>query len=176
MFSGASLNKVIEKLAADHRKKIQKTTATRRSLLAAGVPRSGSIPTTSDVEEYGPRCQKPDMPDGEFQLRMEKLLNGLAVTQEEKRIERATLRYGGQEQWIYQRRQRLTASNLGRVCKMRSTTSCAATVRHILFGDISKQPAVQHGIRHEPVAIAEYTKVIKLNILNYTFINVRFII
>lgn len=83
---------------------------------------------------YGPQSQKPDLPPDVYeQLRqnhMEKLLeNGRDC----ERIEYDTRGQVESELWQSLRREMLTASNFGTVCRMRPTTSCAVTVKNILF-------------------------------------------
>ena len=58
--------------------------------------------------------------------------------------------------WRKERSRRLTASNFGRVAKLRATTSRHNTVLSILYpDDISSLPAIQHGRQSEQSALAQ---------------------
>ena len=58
--------------------------------------------------------------------------------------------------WRTERSRRLTASNFGRVAKLRSSTSCHNTVLSLLYpDDISSLPAIQHGRQSEERALAQ---------------------
>lgn len=61
---------------------------------------------------------------------MEKLMLN---SEEIAAIERDTIGQHTIDQWRIQRKSRLTASNFGKVCKLRSTTSRANTVKYILY-------------------------------------------
>ena len=54
---------------------------------------------------------------------------------QQAQIERSTRGQGKNPVWMQERRERLTASNFGRVAKMRATTSCQNTVVSILYPD-----------------------------------------
>ena len=58
--------------------------------------------------------------------------------------------------WRTERSRRLTASNFGRVAKLRSSSSCHNTVLSLLYpDDISSLPAIQHGTQSEQRALAQ---------------------
>ena len=58
--------------------------------------------------------------------------------------------------WRTERSKRLTASNFGRVAKLRAATSRHNTVLTILYpDDISSLPAIQHGRQNEQRALAQ---------------------
>jgi hypothetical protein len=83
---------------------------------------------------YGPQSQRPDLPSDVLKQleynHMEKLVENAENRQV---IEQETRGQSQCELWLSLRREMLTASNFGMVCRMRPTTSCAATVKNILF-------------------------------------------
>lgn len=57
--------------------------------------------------------------------------------------------------WHSERIKRLTASGFGKICKLRSTTNCAATVKNLLHSNFMGNKSTQYGIEKEPIAIRE---------------------
>jgi hypothetical protein len=58
-----------------------------------------------------------------------------------------------------QRRKLITASNFGKICKLRKTTNTVGTIKSILYNVIStKIPSLNHGIIHEIDAKKELGK------------------
>jgi len=78
-----------------------------------------------------------------------------------KQIERDTTEQSESELWSALRREMLTASNFGIVCRMRPTTSCAMTVKNILYPPSVDTAAMKYGREREKVARKEITA--KLN-------------
>jgi len=79
---------------------------------------------------YGPQSQKPDHVFEQFrQNHIEKLSeNG----RNWKQIKRKTTNQNESELQVSLRREMLTVSNFGVVCRIRPTTSCAIRVKNIL--------------------------------------------
>lgn len=57
----------------------------------------------------------------------------ILTTDEIKKIERDTVGQQKNDEWKERRKDRLTASNFGRVCTLKPTTSRANTVKNILY-------------------------------------------
>jgi len=74
------------------------------------------------------------MPHDEY-LRQEQIfLNNLKLTTDEiKEVEKRTVGQQNNDEWQKYRKSRLTASNFGKVCKLRSSTSRANTVKNVLY-------------------------------------------
>lgn len=74
------------------------------------------------------------MPHDEY-LRQEQIfLNNLKLTPDEiEEVERRTVGQQNNDEWQKYRKSRLTASNFGKVCKLRANTSRANTVKNILY-------------------------------------------
>ena len=111
---------------------------------------------------YGPQSQKPDFPSN--------VLEQLKQSHEKKlfengknwqKIERDTRDQNESELWLALRREMLTASNFGTVCRMRLTTSCAAIVKNILYPSSIDTAAMKYGRENEKIAMKELAQ--KLN-------------
>jgi len=75
-----------------------------------------------------------DMPTDEYQNKKEIFLKKITLKSEEiVAVERSTVGQQDIDMWQQYRKYRLTASNIGKVCKLRPTTSRANTIKHILY-------------------------------------------
>ncbi|EZA49485.1 hypothetical protein X777_12279 [Ooceraea biroi] len=102
---------------------------------------------------YGPHLQKPDLPPHVFeQLQQHHAAKLLENANNRVEIECQTRGQSDCELWQSLRREMLTASNFGIVCRMRPTTSCAATVKSILFPPSIETVAMKYGRDMEDVA------------------------
>ena len=111
---------------------------------------------------YGPQSQKPDLSSDKYeQLKLRHLQKLLENAENRQKIESDTRDQGESELWISLRREMLTASNFGTVCRMRPSTSCAATVKAILYSSFLDNPATKYGLDNEKIARKELA--IKLN-------------
>ncbi|KYN22628.1 hypothetical protein ALC57_04967 [Trachymyrmex cornetzi] len=81
-----------------------------------------------------------------------------------KQIERDTIGQSDSEQWVSLRQERLTASKFGIVCRMRPTTSCAATVKNILYPPPIDTAAMIYGRDQEELARKELAAKLKKKI------------
>lgn len=67
----------------------------------------------------------------------------------------------GSAEWLEARRNRLTASNFGAVCRMRETTSPAKTVQRLLYNEFKGNSATRYGSESEDQTEAEYIEHLK---------------
>lgn len=88
-------------------------------------------------EDYGAidlGCDVIDMTTEEYNTKKNNFLMKINLNEDEIiKIERKTIGQHENEEWQKLRKQRLTASNFGKVCKLRPTTSRANIVTYILY-------------------------------------------
>lgn len=108
-------------------------------------------------KDYGPECQKPDMSPEVYDQEQDRTLRSLIKTEEERRsIEKATILQAGSGQWLEQRRKMLTASNFGKVCRRRASTSCRNLVKSIMYSrDLMHVSAISYGRNNEATALLQ---------------------
>lgn len=100
----------------------------------------------SGNQDYGEHSIKPDVNNEVLDLMKENFLANLNKTDEEIRlIERQTILQSESSEWLELRRSLLTASNFGRVIKMRPDTSCAGIVKQLLYKVNIDLAPIQHG-------------------------------
>lgn len=105
--------------------------------------------------EYGDACQKPDMDNISFDAAKKKqFLKDLQCSSpERRRIERETILQSESGEWLERRRNLLTASWFGKICKRRMI-SCAPLVKTLLYGRSLKNiESIKYGKINEPVAM-----------------------
>lgn len=99
-------------------------------------------------EDYGALelgCDIIDMSLEEYQNKKQIFMEKLMLNSEEiAAIERDTIGQQDNDQWRIQRKSRLTASNFGKVCKLRPTTSRANTVKYILYDIFQENSATRY--------------------------------
>ncbi|XP_072750547.1 uncharacterized protein [Anoplolepis gracilipes] len=105
---------------------------------------------------YGPQSQKPDLPSDVYkQLEINHIEKLSENAENREKIERETKDQNKCELWQSLRREMLTASNFGTVCRMRPITSCAATVKSILYPPQIDIAAMKYGCDREEVCRKE---------------------
>ncbi|CAG9768527.1 unnamed protein product [Ceutorhynchus assimilis] len=106
-----------------------------------------------------------DVKSQEYLEKAEDFLNNLKKTAEEIHcIERNTMGQSANPCWIQERVVRITASNFGKICKMRPQTSRATTVKTLLYGNFHGNTATRYGNDSEARAIAEFEDKYKVKI------------
>ncbi|CAH1382766.1 unnamed protein product, partial [Tenebrio molitor] len=71
-------------------------------------------------------------------------------------IEEETRSQSASQKWKQERHLRLTASNFGEICRMRSTTSCQNMVKRLLYCTFKGNRYTRWGTEHESLAIEEF--------------------
>lgn len=99
-------------------------------------------PFSGPDKDYGDLCN--ELGCGELPISQEDLeqrqitiLNNLKLSvQEINLLERKTIDQAKSDDWHRERKHRLTASNFGRVCKLRSNTPRINTIKYILYSEV----------------------------------------
>ncbi|KAL5236459.1 hypothetical protein ACI65C_003869 [Semiaphis heraclei] len=120
-------------------------------------------------EHYGAvnelECAIIDMPHDEYLGQEQIFLNNLKLTPDEiEEVERRTVGQQNNDEWQKYRKSRLTASNFGKVCKLRANTSRANTVKNILYDIFQGNSATRYGIENEPLAKRDFEKIYNIKI------------
>ncbi|KAB0803827.1 hypothetical protein PPYR_00797 [Photinus pyralis] len=127
--------------------------------------RKKTKPIELEDEDYGPLAaeipnpEKSDMDPESYNSQKALFVQKLKKTNAEiKDIEFRTRGQSSNTVWKQERSIRLTASNFGKICKMRSTTSCVSSVKLLLYSSFTSSKSTDYGITHEPVAKLSFAK------------------
>jgi len=89
------------------------------------------------------------MAEDDFEAEKEKVLSSLFLSKEERTsLERETVDQSLSNKWLERRRKMLTASNFGKIIKMRQTTGCESFVKNHLYGGVTTT-AMEYGKSNE---------------------------
>lgn len=142
----------------------QATTTRRRGLVRKQLFPTNKITVAHSNSSYGDNAEKPDMPEDDFNDEKDKILSSLIMSEEERTIlERETVDQSLSNKWIERRRKMLTASNFGKIIKMRQTTGCQSFVQNHLFGGVTTT-AMEYGKSNEETALREVESILNLKI------------
>ncbi|XP_063226423.1 uncharacterized protein LOC134533104 [Bacillus rossius redtenbacheri] len=162
MFNGISPNKISKRLEFRRRelRRRELEIKEKNKQIKSTKTAKKSLTKTYGEKDYGPQCQQPDMDPETFEEQKQAFLSRLQLTQEDRQqLERDTILQAGSGKWLETRRKILTASNFGKVCRRRASTSCANLVRSIVYtSDILNVPAIYHGKKFEVMAIEQLEK------------------
>lgn len=81
-----------------------------------------------------------------------------------EQLEQKTREQNISQDWLIERKKRLTASHFGEICKMRVNTSCRKKVHNLLYksGTICKE--MNYGIQMEPIARSAFETLHKVSV------------
>lgn len=101
-------------------------------------------------KNYGPTAEtvEPDMTVDQYEKEKTEFLHQLKNC-DAKNIFENTLGQFTDQKWREDKRKRLTASNFGRICKKRKSTSTANIVRSLLYNTFIRSKATTYGIKNE---------------------------
>lgn len=116
-----------------------------------------SKPATLPDSDYGRTSEQIDcISETELENRKRQFLNDLEKSVEEIiKIEKETRSQASNPQWIQERSIRITASNFGKICKLRKTTSCANTVKNLLYSNFFGNASTKYGKNSEIIALQQ---------------------
>lgn len=117
-------------------------------------------------EFYGlaePLPQEEKMTTELMEEKKQQFIRNLTLTQKEReQLELDTRDQSCCQKWFSERRNRLTASNFGKIIKMRPTTSCRNTVYELLYNSFSlhgkESVQCRYGKSVEKLAIEKFEK------------------
>uniref|UniRef100_A0A1Y1LUC9 YqaJ viral recombinase domain-containing protein n=1 Tax=Photinus pyralis TaxID=7054 RepID=A0A1Y1LUC9_PHOPY len=103
---------------------------------------------------YGPSANQPeeDMDSELYKKKRQEFLEVLRCA-DKKKICMETASQSNSNLWYQERKKRITASNFGRVCKLRKTTSTAKLVSQLLYTTFAGNSSTTFGLENEETAI-----------------------
>ncbi|KAG8265607.1 hypothetical protein J6590_091251 [Homalodisca vitripennis] len=102
-----------------------------------------------------------DIEPDEFEHKKDTFLNSLKLdTETRTQLELDSRGQSTCELWKHERRKRLTASNFGKICRMKSTTPCQKTVEQLLYKAFVGNKATRYGMENERNVIDELENLI----------------
>lgn len=114
-------------------------------------------------EDYG--AVEEQISEEEIKSRKDKLESLLRKTAEEiSQIEQNTRTQSSNPLWHQERAFRITASNFGRICKLKATTKPNATVKNLLYKRFTGNSATKYGQEHEIIAIQDFEELTGLTV------------
>ncbi|KAF2887522.1 hypothetical protein ILUMI_18653 [Ignelater luminosus] len=139
----------------------------RRCLGAALVKRRYQTNDVKDNKDYGPSAEQalPDLPEKEFLRTKKRKLEEIEnCTNDIEKIQINTTGQHSNELWNEFRKDRLTASMFGTVCKRRQNTPCHSLIKQLLYSisshTIKNLPApLRYGRINEEKAIEAFTNI-----------------
>jgi len=149
--------------------KNRKITNNRKRRQLFPTKKSKKIKKTGPDEFYGlvePLQEDDVISNEELEIKKEQFISQLKLNVEEyQKLEKNTRSQRNCQQWFKERRNRLTASNFGKVCKMRRTTSCKNIVHSLLYGtQFQNIKQLEYGKQFESEALFQASNILKKNI------------
>ncbi|KAF5307214.1 hypothetical protein FQR65_LT00730 [Abscondita terminalis] len=148
---GTSPSKRLQKFELQRQRKIEQDLLRVKNKTVVRRQRAKSQKQDS---EYGESCQKPDLPEDVLAEEMQKFLETLKKTDEERNLlQKSTVLQAGCGKWLEERRKLLTASSFYRVCRRRPTTLSKNLVKDLLYNTKSLNIfSLKHGRDNENIA------------------------
>lgn len=126
----------------------------RDQLALSGMYKEKKTSSNEPDEFYGLAEPLLDvLSEREFELKKNEFLQSITFTESSWEIlERVTKNQINNQRWFNKRRNRLTISNFGRICKMHSHTFWKSTVYDLLYGSTTSS-AMEYGKNSERIAL-----------------------
>ncbi len=167
--AGASPNKVYEKVAECSMNRVGKDRKRKATEEAKESRRKSKYARTDDTtaarrvynrhdQGITPEDISSDIPEDHLVELMHGFYNTkVAVTKEKAiQIELTTKNQADNQQWILERRLRVTASRIGSIVKMKKTTKKSKKVEELLYSTFRGNAATRYGSAKETESIEEY--------------------
>lgn len=124
---------------------------------------------TGPDEFYGlaePLAESDILTNEDLEIQKDKFITSLKLTNAQYQIiEETTRNQRNCQQWFNERRNRLTASNFGKVCRMKQTTSCKNIVHSLLYGtQFQNIKQLEYGKKFESEALILASNILKQKI------------
>ncbi|XP_070515096.1 uncharacterized protein [Cardiocondyla obscurior] len=151
----SQIQKVEEKKIVD-KKNYQQRVQVAKNLGKSVRTSKYNLKMSSLDKDYGPNVERPDL-ELEMYEQLKYNHNKMLLDQQQNRIvlECATRGQHENPEWHIIRRNLLTASNFGKVCSRRETTSCKNLVKAILYSSQLTNAAIEWGKEKEIIARRE---------------------
>ncbi|XP_028129072.2 uncharacterized protein LOC114325263 isoform X1 [Diabrotica virgifera virgifera] len=129
------------------------------------------IPNTNNLNQrkLSPRSNipKPQLRSDTYEEKKTRFLKALEKTpQEIDELQKMTLDQKDSSVWVKERRQRLTASNFGRICKLRDSTDRKNVVEELLNSKFFGNKYTKYGNDNEPNALKDFEKLLGVKVVN----------
>ncbi|CAK1598853.1 unnamed protein product [Parnassius mnemosyne] len=113
-----------------------------------------------DDPDYGQKAQRPDMTEEDFQMSKSEFLKQIGLSDQQRDdLQIHTIDQSSSQEWLENRKNRLTASIFGKICKRKENISCAPLVRSIVKPQIiSNVPSIKYGKANEQTALAQLSR------------------
>lgn len=130
--------------------------------------KKNKIRIQSADSDYGAcKIVVPDMPFPEYESKRKQFLDELSLS-DCHNIQIRTVNQRHNNEWEKERQIRLTASNFGKICKMREKTDTASTIKHMLytnrFNNKKLPNSLQYGIDNEERAKQKFMEITNLKV------------
>lgn len=143
----------------------------RKLFIKNNIKRKIRVPAPAD-NDYGPEANlilSADLSQEEFIKKRDEFMNSMKKSEEQIILRESKTR--GQrtsDLWRNERCIRLTvtASNFGKICKLRPTTSCVNTVKALLYSNFVGNKHTRYGIRSEPLAKKQFETEFQLQVVD----------
>ncbi|XP_047035378.1 uncharacterized protein LOC124641357 [Helicoverpa zea] len=111
--------------------------------------------TKPKQNDYGPASLDPDMSLSELEVAKKEFLKNLEIlTADKDAIERTTILQRDSSEWLEIRKNLITASNFGPICKRQVSKDTAPLVKNILYKtNLGRVASIAYGIENEQQAL-----------------------
>lgn len=109
--------------------------------------------------------KKAEFLSAEGSAKKELFLKNLYLSEEEiEELQQKTMDQANSPLWMLERKKRLTASNFGKICKMRPTTHCKSYVKTLLYSTFIGNQNTNWGKDHEDTAIEQFEELTNFHV------------